>query len=85
MTNRIITLQPKGTAQLRSYDCQLVMVGNIRTYVLDNTKPDQFNNLSDLTPGCKVFDDSILYRIKEIWYSPDSRYAFLNVYRDLPV
>ena len=81
MTNRIITIQPKGTAQLRSYDCQLVMVGNIRTYVLDNTS----QNLSDLAPGCKVFDDGVLYRIKEIWYSPDSRYAFLNVYRDLPV
>ena len=81
MTNRIITIQPKGTTQLRSYDCQLVMVGNIRTYVLDNTS----QNLSDLAPGCKVFDQGVLYRIKEIWYSPDSRYAFLNVYRDLPV
>ena len=81
MTNRIITIQPKGTSQQRSYDCQLVMVGNIRTYVLDNTS----QNLSDLAPGCKVFDQGVLYRIKEIWYSPDSRYAFLNVYRDLPV
>ena len=81
MTNRIITIQPKGTAQLRSYDCQLVMVDNIRTYVLDNTS----QNLSGLAPGCKVFDDSILYRIKEIWYSPDSKYAFIAVYRDLPV
>ena len=81
MTNRIITIQPKGTSQQRSYDCQLVMVGNIRTYVLDNTS----QNLSGLAPGCKVFDDSILYRIKEIWYSPDSKYLFLNVYRDLSV
>ena len=81
MTNRIITIQPKGTSQQRSYDCQLVMVGNIRTYVLDNTS----QNLSGFAPGCKVFDDGVLYRIKEIWYSPDSRYAFLNVYRDLPV
>ena len=81
MTNRIITIQSKGTSQQRSYDCQLVMVGNIRTYVLDNTS----QNLSGLAPGCKVCDDSILYRIKEIWYSPDSKYAFIAVYRDLPV
>ena len=81
MTNRIITIQPKGTSQQHSFECQLVIIGNDRNYVLDNTS----QNLSDLAPGCKVFDQGVLYRIKEIWYSPDSRYAFLNVYRDLPV
>ena len=81
MTNRIITITPKGGTEQHSFECQLVIIGNDRTYVLDSTS----QNLSDLAPGCKVFDDGVLYRIKEIWYSPDSRYAFLNVYRDLPV
>ena len=85
MNSKIISIQPKVTTQLRSYESQVVSIGNVRTYVLDNTKQDQTDNLSDLSPGYKVFDDGVLYRIKEIWYSPDSRYAFLNVYRDLPV
>ena len=83
MSNRTIILQINRhdkTEQL-SFECQVVMIGNDRTYVFDNTT----QNLSAFTPGCKVFDDGVLYRIKEIWYSPDSRYAFLNVYRDLPV
>ena len=81
MTNRIITVTPKGGTEQHSFECQLVIIGNDQTYVLDNTS----QNLSGLAPGCKVFDDSILYRIKEIWYSPDSKYAFIAVYRDLPV
>ena len=81
MTNRIITVTPKGGTEQHSSECQLVIIGNDQTYVLDNTS----QNLSGLAPGCKVFDDSILYRIKEIWYSPDSKYAFIAVYRDLPV
>ena len=83
MDNTIITITPKGDAEQHSFECQLVTIANTRTYVLDNSKRN--NNLSDFTPGCKVFDQCVLYRIKEIWYSPDSRYAFLNVYRDLPV
>ena len=83
MCNRTIILQINrhDKTEQHSFECQLVMIGNDRNYVLDNTS----QNLSDFTPGCKVFDDGVLYRIKEIWYSPDSRYAFLNVYRDLPV
>ena len=81
MTNRIITVTPKGGTEQHSFECQPVIIGNDQTYVLDNTS----QNLSGLAPGCKVFDDSILYRIKEIWYSPDSKYAFIAVYRDLPV
>ena len=81
MTNRIITITLKGGTEQHSFECQLVIIGNDRTYVLDSTS----QNLSDFTPGCKVFVDSILYRIKEIWYSPDSKYAFIAVYRDLPV
>ena len=83
MSNRIIILQINrhDKTEQHSFECQLVIIGNDRNYVLDNT----VQNLSDFTPGCKVFDDGVLYRIKEIWYSPDSRYAFLNVYRDLPV
>ena len=81
MTNRIITVTPKGGTEQHSFECQLVIIGNDQTYVLDNTS----QNLSDLVPGCKVFDEGILYRIKEIWYSPDSKYLFLNVYRNLSV
>lgn len=81
MDNSIITITPKGDAVQHSCECQLVMIGNDRTYVLDNTT----QNLSDLAPGCKVFDQGVLNRIKEIWYSPDSRYAFISVYRDSPV
>lgn len=85
MNSKVITIQPIETTQQRSFDCQLVVICNVRTYVLDNTEQDQTDNLSDLVPGCKVFDDGVLYRIKEIWYSPDSKYLFLNVYRDLSV
>ena len=83
MSNRTIILQINrhDKTEQHSFECQLVIIGNDRNYVLDNTS----QNLSDLAPGCKVFDQGVLYRIKEIWYSPDSRYAFLNVYRDLPV
>ena len=83
MSNRTIILQTthNGKTEQHSFECQVVIIGIDRNYVLDNTS----QNLSDLVPGCKVFDDGVLYRIKEIWYSPDSRYAFLNVYRDLPV
>ena len=81
MDNKIITIQQKGTTEQRLFECQVVIIGIDRNYVLDNTS----QNLSGFAPGCKVFDDGVLYRIKEIWYSPDSRYAFLNVYRDLPV
>jgi len=83
MSNRTIILQINrhDKTEQHSFECQVVIIGNDRNYVLDNTS----QNLSDLAPGCKVFDDGVLYRIKEIWYSPDSRYAFLNVYRDLPV
>ena len=83
MSNRTIILQINrhDKTEQHSFECQLVMIGNDRNYVLDNTS----QNLSAFTPGCKVFDQGVLYRIKEIWYSPDSRYAFLNVYRDLPV
>ena len=83
MSNRTIILQINrhDKTEQHSFECQLVIIGNDRNYVLDNTS----QNLSGLAPGCKVFDDGVLYRIKEIWYSPDSRYAFLNVYRDLPV
>ena len=83
MSNRTIILQINrhDKTEQHSFECQVVIIGNDRNYVLDNTS----QNLSDFTPGCKVFDQGVLYRIKEIWYSPDSRYAFLNVYRDLPV
>ena len=83
MSNRAIILQINrhDKTEQHSFECQVVIIGNDRNYVLDSTT----QNLSDFTPGCKVFDDGVLYRIKEIWYSPDSRYAFLNVYRDLPV
>ncbi len=81
MDNRIIAITPKGDTEQHSFECQVVMIGNDRNYVFDNTTL----NLSDFTSGCKVFDDGFLYRIKEIWNSPDSRYAFLNAYRDLPV
>lgn len=83
MSNRTIILQINrhDKTEQHSFECQVVIIGNDRNYVLDSTT----QNLSDFTPGCKAFDDGVLYRIKEIWYSPDSRYAFLNVYRDLPV
>ena len=81
MDNSIITITPKGDTEQHSFECQAVMIGDDRNYVFDSTTL----NLSDLAPGCKVFDQGVLYRIKEIWYSPDSQYAFLNVYRDLPV
>ena len=83
MDRKIITITAKGNAEQHSFECQVVTIADTRTYVLANTKRN--NNLSDFAPGCKVFDDGKLYRIEKIWYSPSPLYAFIAVYRDLPV
>lgn len=86
MNDREITIQShalkKGKIDQHSFDCQVITIGNTRTYVLDETKRDLLHMNFAIAPGCKVFDDGVTYRIKDISYWPRPKYVFITVYQD---
>lgn len=72
----------KGKPEKRTFTCQLITIGNTRTYVLDNTKRDLQRTNFKIAPGCKVFDDGVVYRVDSISYWPRPKYVFITVSRD---
>lgn len=86
MSDREITIQSsnlkKGKPDQRTFTCQLITIGNTKTYVLDDTKRDLLHMRFELAPGCKVEENGAHYRIQEIWYSPRPKYVFIAVYPD---
>ena len=72
----------KGKRDRRTFNCQVITIGNIRTYVLDETKRDLLHKNFEVAPGCKVFDDGVVYRVDSISYWPRPKYVFITVSRD---
>lgn len=72
----------KGKPEKRKFNCQLITIGGTRTYLLDKTRNDLNQTNFKIAPGCKVFDDDVLYRIDSIAYWSRPTYVFITVYRD---
>ena len=72
----------KGKPEKRKFNCQLITIGNTRTYVLDKTRSDLQRTNFKIAPGCKVFDNDVLFRINSIFFWPRPTYVFIKVYRD---
>ena len=83
MDHKTITIQTntekKDKLDQRSFSCQILELGKTRTYVLDETKNDLTRKRFSLTPGCRVFDDGVMYIIQDIHYWPKPMYPFLIV------
>ena len=83
MNEKEITIQTyvlkKGKYDRRTFRCQLITVGNTRTYLLDNTKNELHLMRFTPAPGNRVFDGEKTYYIKEIWYWPRPKYVFIAV------
>lgn len=89
MTYKDITIQTRprkrNTVNSYAFRCQLITVGNTRTYLLSETKRELERRHIFLLPGCKIIDDGVAYRILDIWYSPRPMQPFVIVYRDYAV
>ena len=83
MDKRTITIQTyvlkKGNYDRHSFNCQVITIGNTRTYVLDETKSDLLHKAFSIAPGNRVFDGEKTYYIREIWYWPRPKYVFITV------
>ena len=64
----------KGDLDQRSFNCQVIRVANTRTYVLCATEQD----LTDIAPGCKIFDSGKEYRVRKILFRDSPKYAFIT-------
>ena len=89
MNYRDITIQTRprkrDTINLHAFRCQLITIGNTRTYLLSETKRELERRHIFLLPGCKIIDDGVAYRIFDVWYSPRPMHPFITVYRDYAV
>ena len=85
MNSRDITIQTlvrkKGKLDVRSFNSQLITIGNTRTYLLDATKRDLLHKAFTVAPGCQVIDDGHCYIVRDVWYYHRPKYVFLTVYR----
>ena len=78
MEKKIITIQTnktkKGKLDQRSFHCQVIKINGTRNYVLIATEKD----LSDIAPGCKIFEDGEEYRVRKIFCWPSLKYTFIT-------
>ena len=72
--------QKKGKLDQRSFRCQAFELGERLIYVLDETKNDLTRKRFNLTPGCRIIDDGIVYSIEDIQYWKKPKYPFLVTY-----
>ena len=76
--SKTITIQThaqlKRDVDQRSFNCQEISVANTRTYVLCATEQD----LTDIAPGCKIFDSGKEYRVRKILFRTSPKYAFIT-------
>ena len=81
MNRKTITIQTntlkKGKLDQRSFTAQILELGKSRIYVLDDSKNAITRKRFDLTPGCRIFDDSITLDIQDIQYWKAPMYPFL--------
>ena len=84
MQRRSIIIQTysskRGQPYQHNFDCQLITIGNARTYLLSETKRKLTQRHITLRYGNKVFDDGKTYFIRDIWYSPHPKYVFITVH-----
>ena len=65
MSDRKTTIQSsnlkKGKPARCTFTCQLITIGNTKSYVLDNTKRNLLHMHFELTPDCKVEENTVQY------------------------
>ena len=84
MEKKTVTIQTntqkKGKLDQRTFACQTITLGEKLIYVLDETKNDLTRKRFNLTPGCRIIDDGIVYSIEDIQYWKKPKYPFLVTY-----
>ena len=86
MNSRTITIinnpLKTGLSYQRPFTCQVFESGNMRTYVLDDTKRELVHKHFVLSVGCRIIDNDTTYIIKDIWYPPKPKHPHLIVFTD---